>query len=332
MSSRSAPLVSVVTPFYNTASYLAECIESVLGQSYKNFEYILVDNQSTDGSAEIAQRYAAQDSRIRLIRNPTFLNQVQNYNRALSLISESSNYTKVVEADNWIYPECLVQMVALGERHARIVVVGAYSVTEAAVRFQGLPISVTVIDGRDMARMQMLGHAYLFGAPTTVLLRSSAVRSRNPFFEEETWLAEDVSACWELLRFGDFGFVHQVLTFVRTQNEGTILSGRRAFDGLELTRLAVLTRHGPKLLDPEEYHLAHRRTSGDYYNQLGRGWLAGAGTEFWAYHRAGLAELRMKLEYWRLAIHVLGILIRALGSPGHYLMAAVRWIGRGRHA
>ena len=51
------PRVSVVTPFYNTAEYLAECIESVLAQTYTNFEYILVNNKSTDGSREIAERY-----------------------------------------------------------------------------------------------------------------------------------------------------------------------------------------------------------------------------------------------------------------------------------
>ena len=49
--------ISVVTPFYNTAPYLAQCIESVLAQTHRNFEYVLVDNQSTDGSAEIAASY-----------------------------------------------------------------------------------------------------------------------------------------------------------------------------------------------------------------------------------------------------------------------------------
>src|SRR5207253_3419947 len=57
------PLVSVVTPFYNTAKYLAQCIEGVLTQSYPEFEYILLDNCSTDGSREIAQIYARQDPR-----------------------------------------------------------------------------------------------------------------------------------------------------------------------------------------------------------------------------------------------------------------------------
>ncbi|MBA2547968.1 MAG: glycosyltransferase family 2 protein, partial [Burkholderiaceae bacterium] len=106
------PFVSVVTPFYNTALYLAECIESVLAQQYGNFEFILSDNCSTDGSREIIEPYAARDSRIRYIRHDAFVNQVQNYNRALRQISPDSCYCKVVQADDWILPECLSRMVA----------------------------------------------------------------------------------------------------------------------------------------------------------------------------------------------------------------------------
>jgi Glycosyl transferase family 2 len=75
------PLVSVVTPFYNTEPYLAQCIESVLAQTYPHFEFILMDNCSTDGSGEIAESYARRDPRIRLIRCTQFLSQLANYNR-----------------------------------------------------------------------------------------------------------------------------------------------------------------------------------------------------------------------------------------------------------
>src|SRR5262245_47486686 len=99
-----APRVSVVTPFYNTERYLEECIRSVLGQTYTEFEYLLVDNWSTDRSREIAADYARQDARIRLVRNPVFVGQVENYNGALAQIAPESSYCKLVQADDWLYP------------------------------------------------------------------------------------------------------------------------------------------------------------------------------------------------------------------------------------
>ena len=111
------PLVSVVTPFYNTEPYLEECIESVLAQRYENFEYILANNCSTDRSRDIAQKYASRDKRVKLIDNERFLTQAQNYNNALRHISPYSKYCKVVQADDWIFPECLSSMVGLAEAH-----------------------------------------------------------------------------------------------------------------------------------------------------------------------------------------------------------------------
>ena len=58
MNTKEAPLVSVITPVYNGAEYIAECVESVLAQTYKNFEYIVVDNCSKDATVEIVRRYA----------------------------------------------------------------------------------------------------------------------------------------------------------------------------------------------------------------------------------------------------------------------------------
>ena len=63
-----APLVSVVMPVYNSERYLAEAIESILGQTFTDFEFIIVDDASTDSSAEIALEYARRDGRIRLLQ------------------------------------------------------------------------------------------------------------------------------------------------------------------------------------------------------------------------------------------------------------------------
>src|SRR4029077_8305728 len=111
------PLVSVVTPFYNTEAYLAECIESVLAQTYANWEYVLVNNLSTDASRSICERYARKDSRIRLLDNAQHLGQVDNFEGGLKQISPRSKYCKMVLADDWIFPECLERMVEVAESH-----------------------------------------------------------------------------------------------------------------------------------------------------------------------------------------------------------------------
>ena len=62
--------ISMIVPVYNKEEYLGECIESILGQTYRNLELLLVDDSSTDGSREVCERYAAKDGRVRVIHRP----------------------------------------------------------------------------------------------------------------------------------------------------------------------------------------------------------------------------------------------------------------------
>src|SRR4051794_27053545 len=106
------PLVSIVTPVYNGEPYLAECIESVLAQTYDNWDYTIVDNASTDATPSIAARYAARDPRIRHLRFDELADVTANHNRAFESISPASEFCKMLQADYWLYPECLSRMVA----------------------------------------------------------------------------------------------------------------------------------------------------------------------------------------------------------------------------
>src|SRR5437016_8942627 len=118
--STTSPLLSIVTPVYNNADHLEECIESVLAQTYVNWDYTIVDNCSSDGSAEIARRFAEKEPRIRVRENKRFLSALENHNVALRYISPGSTYCKVVFGDDWIFPECLEKMVSLAEKHPSV--------------------------------------------------------------------------------------------------------------------------------------------------------------------------------------------------------------------
>ena len=79
------PRISIGLPVYNGARYLREAIESILAQTFTDFELIISDNASTDSTPEICQEYAAQDRRIRYCRNPHNIGASQNHNRVFEL-------------------------------------------------------------------------------------------------------------------------------------------------------------------------------------------------------------------------------------------------------
>jgi glycosyltransferase involved in cell wall biosynthesis len=312
---RPGPLVSVVTPFYNTAPYLAECIESVLTQSYRNFEYILVNNLSTDGSREIAARYAAQDSRVRLIDNSAFVGQVANYNGALARIALESKYVKIVQADDAIDVDCILLMVAVAEREPQVGLVSSYRRRGEDIRGLGLPIDKIRIPGSEACRMMLLDRYDLLGSPTTVLYRADILRARTPFYTLGRY-HEDTEAGYEILLDHDLGFVHKVLSFTRTDNV-SIMSVARGFNSADLDYLILIERYGRTLLTADEFVRLRSFSHSGYYRFLGRALLRLKGRRFWRYHRVGLASAGLRLRWRRVAAQAAREAVRLVAHPRH---------------
>lgn len=265
--SNDMPLVSVVTPVYNGEKYLTKCIESVLEQTYRNFEYIVVNNCSTDKSLQIAEHYAKKGHRIRIYNNKKFLSALENSNHALRQIAKESKYCKIVHADDWIYPECIEKMVALAENYPSIGVVGAYILTGAKVQCAGLPYTDKVIPGKEICRSRLLGGPYLFGSPTSTLIRADIVRSRKNFYNKNS-LHSDVEVMFEILQDFDFGFVHQVLTFTRIHDESRTATIAKRFNTNRLEGLAMLKKYGPVFLTSEECEYQFNKKLDQYYQSL----------------------------------------------------------------
>lgn len=313
MNSELQPLVSVLTPVYNGEKYLTECIESVLAQTYKKWEYIINDNCSTDRTLEIAQQYAQQDKRIRIYCNEEFVDAVKNHNIALSKISPESKYCKIVQADDWLFPECLTRMVEVAEANPSVGIVSSYRLYDRWVDCDGLPYPSTVVPGREVVRRVLLDGISVFGSMSTVLIRADLIRSSHPFYNE-AHLYADTEACFEVLQRSDFGFVHQVLTYSRLHDE-QLSSSAIGNQTWRLSRLDKITRFGHFYLDAKEYQLCLERTLDTYYRVQGNNLLKLRGRKYWSYHQKELAEIGFSFSWHRVVKGAFLEMIRVFSEP-----------------
>ena len=301
MNSSNAPLVTVVTPVYNGESYLVECIESVLRQTYANWDYLIVNNCSTDRTLEIANRYAAAHPRIRVITNTTFVDVIANHNIACRLISPESRYGKVLQADDWLYPECLSEMVAVAEEDPRVGIVGSYVLHGNFVRCDGLPYPSTVISGKEICRLSLLGRLHTFLSPTALLIRADLLRSRKEYYVEGH-LHADVESCYQTLRDADFGFVHKVLAFVRRHERSLTSSHAVRFNLLELANTEMLVQYGPLYLTKEELAGRLKKQLRRYYDSLAYSFYRSRErSRIWEQHAARMAAIGRPLSLFALA-------------------------------
>jgi glycosyltransferase involved in cell wall biosynthesis len=98
------PLVSIVIPTYNQQEvYLRQCIESAIGQTYKNLEILISDNHCNNGSSEIFAEYAAKDSRVRIVKPQAFLSMADNF--AFAYENVKGEYICPLSSDDILYPE-----------------------------------------------------------------------------------------------------------------------------------------------------------------------------------------------------------------------------------
>ena len=109
MSAAPAPTVSVCIPAYNAARFIGEAIGSVLAQTCRDFELVVVDDASADDTVDVVRRFS--DPRLRLLRNARNLGLAGNWNRATS--EARGRYVKLLCQDDLLRPDCLADQVAV---------------------------------------------------------------------------------------------------------------------------------------------------------------------------------------------------------------------------
>lgn len=129
------PTISVIVPFYNVEKYLNKCLESLITQTYKNLEIILVDDGSTDGSTKIAERFSLRDTRIKLVYQE---NGGVSAARNAGLEIASGQWIGWVDADDWIEPDMFEYLICGAvENNADIAVCSRYECYREHSVFKG---------------------------------------------------------------------------------------------------------------------------------------------------------------------------------------------------
>ena len=176
LKNQNGLLVSVVMPVYNGAPYLKESLESILNQTYTDFELVLVDDGSTDGSLEILTQYAAADSRIVLLRNQQNLGHAEASNIALG--AARGQYIARQDQDDVALPERIREQVSFLENHPEVGLLGSayYRVNgEGNRRLREIPQTHTSI------RWRLLFDCAF--AHSSVMLRSSLFQDGEPGYQ-----------------------------------------------------------------------------------------------------------------------------------------------------
>lgn len=297
------PLVSVVTPVYNGEEHLAECMRSVLRQTQTDFEYIVVDNCSTDGSLDIAKEFASRDDRIRIHTNTEFLDVVSSINKAFTLISPKSKYCKLVAADDWLFPNCLAEMVELAEGHPSVGMVTSYVLSGSRVVWDGLPYPSPVTSGREIVRKRFLESLKIFGGPSASLIRSDILRTQRPFYSPDNYHGDN-EAYLKLLKENDFGFVHQVLSFRRRGEASRTTFYLQRVNSYLIGDIEEYLHFGADYLTPDELEQLLAKKVKDYYKFLARSAVELKGKEFWDYHRNKAKQLGLPINYVKLAGYI----------------------------
>jgi glycosyltransferase involved in cell wall biosynthesis len=257
----TAPRVSVVTPAFENAPYIRATVASVLAQTYRDFELVIADHSSSDGTWEILQEFA-HDPRVRLLRTPAGGGAVRNWNRVTQ--AARGELVKLVCGDDLLAPEALAtQVTAFDARGDGVVMVAsARDIIDASgrvvIRGHGLGGLSGRVPGSDAIRRSVVRGANIFGEPCCVLLRRSALEAAGGWHGDPGYLIDHSTYCRVLLH-GDLATAPGTLAAFRLSSSqwSVALAGEQARSVAEMHRqVAELT---PGLLSSRDLRIGNTR-------------------------------------------------------------------------
>jgi glycosyltransferase involved in cell wall biosynthesis len=253
------PRVSVVVPTWNNEAYVRDTLGSVLAQTFTDYELVVADHGSTDGTWELLQGFAG-DPRVRLLRTPAGGGAEANWNRVTQ--SARGELVKLVCADDLLAPDALARQVAAVDASPDGVVMVASSraVVDASgrtvLRDLGLAGLRGRVPGRLAIRRSVRRGANIFGEPMCVLLRRTALEAAGWWHGDPGYLIDQATYCRVLLQ-GDLVAVPGPLAAFRVSvgQWSVALAREQARSAAEMHR--QLREHDPTLLSATDVRVGN---------------------------------------------------------------------------
>lgn len=226
----SNPLVSVIMPAYNSEKYISEAIESILNQTFKDFEFIIIDDGSNDRTWDTIQDYARKDERIVSVKNEKNLKTTATLNKGINLAK--GKYLVRMDADDWSYPYRIQEQVEFMEQNPTVVVSGgAIEVCDENLNVK----NKRKYPNSDEDIRKKIFRYNPFAHPSIIMRKDKVIEVG--MYDEELPLTQDYDLYFRLGKVGKFANLDKMLIKLRTHPQSSSMSKEK-----EQERIAIRTR------------------------------------------------------------------------------------------
>lgn len=225
----SSPMVTVFIPCYNAGRFISETIDSILAQTYQDFEILIIDDGSTDNSSEILNKYAEEDERIRILKNKR--NRGVGYTRNRGVREAKGKYLAIMDADDISVPFRLEKEVQYLEKHQSVgAVSGCMQVINERGRKIGEPLIVAY--GAREVRARLFFRNVIVNSAS--MYRLNIVKSHNIKYKDDYHGVEDYMFWCMLINYTDIVVLGECFVYYRIVNSSLTSTNVRKYNAVRL--------------------------------------------------------------------------------------------------
>ena len=233
------PKVSIIVPVYNAQETLRRCVDSILGQEYRDFELILADDGSTDGSPALCDEYAEKDSRVRVLHKE---NSGVSDTRNKALDAARGDYVQFLDSDDWIAPEATRLLVrAMEENDCDMVIADFYRVIGSKVSRKGDIDAEGVLSREEFGDYMIQNPSdFYFGVVWNKLYRRDIIEKYQLRMDVTLSWCEDFIFNMEYVLHTKRIYPLQVPLYYYVKTEGSLVATSASLPGTVRMKLAVI--------------------------------------------------------------------------------------------